>query len=70
MAENIRPSFSEGRRRRVRTSAYLGTITISVGAGQYRPGESAEDLVDRADRALYYAKGAGRDRVATEWALE
>jgi diguanylate cyclase len=66
VAENIRQSFSEGRLKRVRTSEYIGTITISVGAAQYRPGESVEDLVDRSDQALYFAKDAGRNRVGTE----
>ena len=66
VAENIRVSFSEGKLKRVRTSEYLGTITISVGAAQNRAGESVEDLVDRSDQALYFAKDAGRDRVATE----
>ena len=66
VAENIRVSFSEGRLKRVKTSEYLGTLTISIGAAQYRPGESVEALVDRSDQALYFAKDAGRDRVATE----
>jgi len=66
VAENIRVSFSVGKLKRVKTSEYLGTISISVGAAQYRPGESMEDLVDRSDQALYFAKDAGRNRVATE----
>ena len=41
----------------------VGQVTISVGVAQYRPGESAHDLVERADRALYEAKRTGRDRV-------
>jgi diguanylate cyclase len=66
VAENIRVSFSEGKLKRVKTSEYLGTISISVGAAPYRPGESVEALVNRSDQALYFAKDAGRDRVATE----
>ncbi len=66
VAENIRLSFSEGKLKRVKTSEYLGTISISVGAAQYRPGESVEALVNRSDQALYFAKDAGRDRVSTE----
>jgi len=66
VAENIRLSFSEGKLKRVKTSEYLGTITVSLGAAQYRPGESVEDFVNRADQALYFAKRSGRNRVATE----
>jgi diguanylate cyclase len=66
VAENIRSSFSEGKLKRVKTSEYLGTITISIGAAQFRPGESLENFVDRSDQALYAAKEAGRNRVATE----
>jgi diguanylate cyclase len=66
VAENIRVSFSEGKLKRVKTSEYLGTISISVGAAQYRPGESVEALVNRSDQALYFAKDTGRDRVGTE----
>lgn len=69
VAENIRRSFSEGKLKRVKTSESLGTITISIGAAQYRVGESIEGFVDRTDKALYLAKNSGRNRVATEWDL-
>ena len=35
--------------------------TCSVGLAEWSPGESAADLVSRADAALYAAKRAGRD---------
>ncbi len=38
-------------------------VTISVGVAQYHRGDTVEDWVNRADRALYRAKEAGRDRV-------
>lgn len=47
------------------TGDTLGKITLSIGATQYRPEETSEELVARADKALYGAKHAGRDQVAT-----
>jgi len=40
--------------------------SLSIGCAQYEPGmESPEDLIARADAALYRAKASGRDRVET-----
>jgi diguanylate cyclase (GGDEF)-like protein len=41
------------------------TVTVSIGVAAWT-GDDVGDLVDRADRALYAAKAAGRDRVAVE----
>lgn len=38
-------------------------ITFSAGVAQREAGESQDDLVERADRALYRAKEAGKNRV-------
>jgi diguanylate cyclase (GGDEF)-like protein len=37
------------------------TVTTSAGLAEYRPGESAAELLRRADQALYRAKNEGRD---------
>jgi len=49
VTERLRRSVSENR-------------TCSAGIAVGRPGESAEDILARADVALYEAKAAGRDR--------
>ncbi len=41
------------------------TVTISIGVAEWREGEDGEALLQRADRALYSAKHAGRNRVAS-----
>ena len=38
-------------------------VTLSFGLTLHSPGESASETVQRADRALYAAKQAGRDRI-------
>jgi diguanylate cyclase (GGDEF)-like protein len=38
-------------------------LSVSVGIAEFRPGESIEDVIQRADRALYRAKSSGRDLV-------
>jgi diguanylate cyclase (GGDEF)-like protein len=37
--------------------------TVSVGLAEFRPGERVEDVIQRADRALYSAKSGGRDQI-------
>ena len=40
-------------------------FTISAGVAQWKEGESVEQLIARADAALYEAKAAGRNRVVS-----
>jgi diguanylate cyclase (GGDEF)-like protein len=39
------------------------SVTISVGIAELREGQSAGELIRHADKALYAAKDAGRNRV-------
>jgi len=41
-------------------------ITISIGITAYNSPESAEEIITRADRALYKAKASGRNQVIIE----
>lgn len=46
------------------TGEKLGRITMSVGVAEFTSGEPTEDLIERADAALYTAKHNGRNQVA------
>lgn len=49
--------------REVRRKWTSPAVTLSAGVAELWPGESAEDLLARADAALYEAKEAGRNTV-------
>jgi diguanylate cyclase (GGDEF)-like protein len=56
VAERIRAAVAT-------SSPDLPPVTASVGVARRRPGEAWDELVRRADAALYEAKRTGRDRV-------
>ena len=66
VAENIRKSIEPGKLVRSDTRKPIGTMTVSLGVAQYRPGEANEDYIARADEALYYSKNHGCNRVSGE----
>ncbi len=43
--------------------AGVGHLTVSIGVATFEPGDDAENLFKRVDRALYAAKERGRNRV-------
>jgi len=63
LAEQIRSTIAGARIRRGNTSERIGAITVSVGVSSWKPGESIDALIERADRALYRSKSEGRNRV-------
>ncbi len=46
-----------------RVAPYLRELTISLGVAELREGESAAELVQRADQAMYDAKRSGGNRL-------
>jgi diguanylate cyclase len=44
----------------------MGRISFSAGVAEHRAGQGAEQLIERADGALYTAKRLGRDRVVPD----
>lgn len=63
LAEQIRLAVERGRIYRDRTDETAGSVTISLGIALGGAGESIDQLMARADSALYAAKRAGRNRI-------
>lgn len=57
LAERVRSNVEE------MTDDEVGKITVSLGVAQLKPEETPDQLVRRADQALYAAKAGGRNRV-------
>jgi diguanylate cyclase len=66
VAEQIRGVLQQRAIMNRSTGKRLGVVTCSIGVAQYRTGEPVGELIDRADHALYRAKGEGRNCVRTE----
>jgi diguanylate cyclase len=64
LAGKIRVLVSHGRIRRNDRSECVGQVTISLGVAAAEAGDTMEALLERADKALYAAKRAGRNRVS------
>jgi len=45
-------------------------VTVSIGVSAYRAGDSEIQVIERADKALYAAKHAGKNRVVSEKEIE
>jgi diguanylate cyclase len=64
VAENLRKAVEKKEVINRASGDNLGQITVSLGAAQYYGGEeTAEELIRRADIALYQSKSKGRNQV-------
>lgn len=48
------------------TKEKLPPVTISMGLASFKPGDTQESILSRADKALYHAKETGRNKIVTE----
>jgi len=70
VADNIRKAVQAKELLKRSTNEKLGRITASFGVAMYKPGDTPSTLIERADRCLYAAKHAGRNRVLSEVELK
>ncbi len=66
VADGICRSVASKKVVRRATGETLGTITVSIGVARFEPGESTNDILERADACLLTAKQAGRNGVAAQ----
>ena len=62
LADNVRAIVESKKLLRKSTNEDLGTVTISLGVASLAENDQVEDLIERADSALYGSKHAGRNK--------
>lgn len=64
VADNLRRAVEKKEVINRTTGDNLGQITVSLGVAQFYGNETADDLIHRADKALYASKNKGRNQVS------
>ena len=62
VAENIRKAIEKLRVKQAKTGTVISSITASFGVAVHRFDETASEILDRCDQAMYRAKHTGRNR--------
>lgn len=70
LADKICKYFKQMNWKRKDTGQFIGQVFVSLGVSQYRPGESLDAFIQRADDALYLSKTNGRGRATSEKSLQ
>ena len=65
IAETLREKIQSIRIKQKKTGKVISSITASFGVCMKESNETAQQLIERADKALYAAKGNGRNCVVT-----
>ncbi|MBI5461503.1 MAG: GGDEF domain-containing protein [Gammaproteobacteria bacterium] len=66
VAESLRARVQSQRLRRTDTQQPIGGVTLSLGIANFKASDTPENLIARADSALYQSKRLGRNRVTLE----
>jgi diguanylate cyclase len=66
LAQKIRQRIEQGQIRRRQGEAPIGGVTVSAGVALWNREDDSSSLIERADRALYASKRAGRNRVTVD----